>query len=514
MKQKNFARGSWLFCLLAGALFSLPYFFEYLFWLTIPILAGFFFLLNRFMHGKPFLAFFAFFAGFYIPIYSWLSVLYPMSSFGYTKLQAVLLLIGACVLLPMIHALLAALVMQFSRFLPEGPILRSLGLASLWVLYEWLCTLGTFAFPWGTVALSQTGFGPFLQLTSVFGTYFLVFIIVFISSLLASAFCRKRRLLSFLTACSTCITCLLCGCILLLLPASGDTVSVSVVQGNATTEEKWSTESKLEIYERYLSMTEEAAKENVSVIVLPESAIAANFTEGGPLHDSFAEIATRYNCTIIMGILRTDERGTHNSIVSIQPDGSVSNIYDKQHLVPFGEFLPMKSLLEKIAPSLGEINLGGFSIVSDETPSIIDTGKYKVGCAVCYDSVFPSPKENVGSDFAVILSNDSWFEDSPALAQHFRFSKLRAVETGSPVISATNTGISGIIDSKGKVTAQSNALQQEILRSSVTLSESVTPYKYFKNLMIWISAILLLPMFFFGFIHNKIHSILHRRKKS
>lgn len=503
------ARGSLLLCVLSGAVFSLPFFAEGLFPLTYLALTAFFFLLSHEpLRGKTYRCFFCFLLGFLFPLYLWFTALYPLSSFGFSGATAFGIVLLCCLGIPALQGSVQAAVLQVSRFFPQGktgvsPFLRAFGLASLWVLSEKLLAFGSLALPWGTVALSQTGCLPLLQTVSLFGADWIAFLTVAVCSLIAEAFrCGRRSLLA--TGSGLFALALLTGSVLLLLPLKEtESLSVAAIQANISTDEKWEDDYLIKDFEAYRDLTEQAAQKGAKLILLPESAVAVDFTEGGVLHETFSSIASEYDCTILLGVLRRGEDGEslHNSIVAISPEGSLSDFYDKRHPVPFGEVLPLKGLFTALFPPLAELNLGEELTVSP-TDAVLQVGTYRVGCYICFDSVFGSG-ERAGADtsFSVIATNDAWFRDSAGVRQHLRYAKLRAAESGKPVLRAANTGISALLDGKGRILRQTEPLEQDVLYGDLSLGGRATLYGCTGSLFPLLSAVYLLFLLAGGGIH-------------
>lgn len=496
------ARGSLLLCVLSGAVFSLPYFVEGLFPLTYLALTAFLFLLGHEpLQGKAFRAFYCFLLGFLFPLYLWFTALYPLSSFGFSKATAFAILLLCCLGIPAVQGAVQAAVLQLSRFLPRGktgaaPFLRAFGLASLWVLSEKLLTVGSLALPWGTMALSQTGCLPLLQTVSLFGADWIAFLAVAVCALIAEALrCGRKPLLA--VGSGLFAAAILAGCVLLLLPTEeAEPLSVAAIQANISTDEKWENEYLVKDFEAYRDLTEQAAKRGAKLILLPESAVPVNFTVGGVLRETFSSIAAEYDCTILMGVLRRDENGDlHNSLLAISPDGNLSAFYDKQHPVPFGEMLPLKGLISVLFPPLARMNLGEELTVSP-TDEVLQVGDDRVGCYICFDSVFGSGKRaKADTSFSVIATNDAWFRDSAGVKQHLRYAKLRAAESGKPVLRAANTGISALLDGKGRILRQTAPLERDVLYGKLFPGGRTTLYGHTGSLFPVFSASYLLLAF-------------------
>ena len=478
----NTAHGRRLLCLLSGAVFSLSYRVEWLFWLVFPCLTAFF-LLDRPGEKGTFGRAYCFFAGFLMCLCTWFSSLYPLVAYGFSNAESFLIAAFCCVVVPLLQALIdSALWLLTKRFPADRPLFRTIGVAALWTCTEWLLSVGELAFPWGQIALSQTGFLPLVQTVSVFGVYGLTFAIVFVCALLAEGICGKKKPFLYGSA-SVLASLLVLGTVLLALPNKQDKqVSVALIQGNFAPEVQWDSDMTRETYNVYLSMTEEAAANGAELIILPESAVNVSFKAGSPLHLALADIAEEYGCTILLGVLQTKEDGVHNGLVAVNPDHSISGVYEKRHLVPFGEFLPMEGFLMQFFPSLAELNKTGSSLVSAESSAVIASDAYTVGGFICFDSVFTGKDRAVPeTDFSVVVTNDGWFKKSSGIYQHLRYSKLRAIESGKTLFRSANTGISAVIDPNGRILSETEPMVREILYADASYGNGTTLYSYIGN---------------------------------
>ena len=429
------------------------------------------------LEKKQFRGMLCFFLGFYLCLCTWFLAMYPLSAFGFSPVQAGLVIGFCCLFVPLKMALQHAFFLWLGRFLPENPYLRAVGYGCLWVAAELSLHLGILAFPWGTVALSQTGFSPLIGTVSLFGSEWVALFAVTVCALAVEAVKSKEQRMALAT--SACfILPLMAGYLLAMFPGNTQpaTVPVAVLQGNISTEEKWGENVSREIFETYVAMTEEAAEKGAKVILLPETAVPVRFNENGVLHETFGEIAKKHNCTIVMGIFRKEGQASYNSLIAIDPKGALSTVYDKRHPVPFGEYMPMGELLGSLFPALKELNPEGALTVGD-SPVYIENGDYRIGCYICFDSVFGGHEgASCGADFTVVVTNDGWFGDSAALGQHLRHAKLRAIESGRSLLRAANTGISAVVDKDGSLLAHSSPMQKEILYGEMPLYEKGTLY--------------------------------------
>lgn len=492
--------GSLLLCFLSGAVFSLPYFFEFCFPMTYVGLFCLFLLLESVpLERKQFRGLFCFFLGFTVPLCSWFADMYPLPFFDLPTHMALIAVAFCCVVVPAKLSLQYALLLWLSKFLPKHPLAKAFGVGALWAIAEWTLQFGVLAFPWGTMAMSQTGCLPILQTVSLFGTEWVAFLMVSMCALSAYAFVRCKKAL-LIAGTSICAGALALGGVLLFVSGLGDaqTVRGAILQGNISTEEKWDNESTVKIYETYLAMAKEAAEAGAEVLLLPETAIPVEFAAGGVLQKAFGEIASTYDCTVVMGIFREAD-GQHNSVVAISPDGTVSAMYDKQHPVPFGEYMPYGDFLGNLFPSLASLNPEGALTVSD-TDAVIESKDYRIGCFVCFDSAFDGfsqAREN--GDFLAVVTNDAWFGDGVGPEQHLRQAKLRAAESGRAVLRAGNTGISAIVDRTGQVLCRADTDKQIILYGELPIYSDRTLFSYIGDSFLLLCAGYLIAWFGWSF---------------
>lgn len=501
-----------------GILGAIPYYAESLFFLTFVSFISLFFIITANKNTKKhiFINYLGYFLGFFTPLYLFLAELYPYSRFGFTETQAIFIVICSCILIPLIHSLIEAFILSVSRFFKDG-YQEVIITASLWVIGEWILTLGTLAFPWGNVAVSLTGFLPYLQTASLFGKAFISFVTVAACYCIAKCIYDNKRLYGIVGA-SVILLNTLTGAILYFIPQDeSEAVTAAAIQGNVLSNEKWDSANQGSIYDRYMELTEEATISGADIIVIPESAIPLYFYENGTLHKAFASITTKYNVTIIAGVSSRSKEGIYNSVVAVLPDGTISDKYDKRHLVPFGEFMPFADLLGQLVPFVGEFNESSSDYLEGENAVIIDTEHGKVTPLVCFDSIFPSFSADgciEGAEYIALVTNDSWFNDSAGIYTHLRHSQLRAIENRRYVMRAANTGISAFIDSKGRVTDSSEPLTVDIVMSKIYANDKLTLYTYIGDIFVPISFIIILVFTFINSIRrfkNGNHSASSKR---
>ncbi len=480
-------------CLLMGVGFSVPYLVPQLFLLTYVSLTAFIlFLLTESRVKRLFRYTFCFTLGFYTVLYSFLSSMYPFEGFGFAMWQSVLIATGACTLIPLLHSLLHSAIMLPLKLFSDRPIMFVLLLPCLWTVAEWALEYGMLGFPWGKMALSQTSFLLMLQTESLFGPYFITLIITAFCSLSAYAIRYGDRQRAFVSACLL-LANLISGTVIYLQPEeSVSNVTAAALQGNVSTAEKWSNNSVTSIVDNYNSLISEAADSGAKLIVLPESAVPVKYTVGGRTDIMLKTAAKNHDAVLICGVLRKGEK-EYNSVIAVGKNGAYDGIYDKRHLVPFGEFIPFKDFLYTVLPVLSQMNLSGMKLSEGTDAVVFDTDAGKVGTLICFDSIFPSlavDEVKSGAEIMTIVTNDSWFKDSAGTYQHARMAQLRAIECGRYFIQSGNTGVSEIIDSKGRVLASTKAMERGMCVGNVKLMQDRTLYTYIGNAVLYVAAAL------------------------
>ena len=503
-------RISLLLCLLAGALGALPYYIEESFIFTFVSLFAIFYIAikQRDIRRRFFAPFFWYFMGFYSPLYLFLSEIYPYTRFGFSEDQAVFILICSCIAIPLLHASVSATVFLLARSFGSASF-DVLGYASLFVINEWLLSLGMLAFPWSGISVSLTGLLPYLQTASLFGKYFITFITVAACFGFAKALVIRKRIFAIAGTCII-VGNLILGSVLWFIPyEKSDPFSVSALQGNVLSNEKWDSANKGSIFDIYVGMTEDAANSGSKIIVLPETAIPTAFVPNGVIHKELANIARNYEATIIAGVHYYGNENKYNAVIAVLPDGTLSERYDKRHLVPFGEFIPFADFIGEMLPFVGEFNEGTSDLTEGAEPIVIETEFGGVAPLVCFDSIFPEfSREAVdnGAEIITIVTNDSWFNDSIGIYTHLRHAQLRAIENRRYIMRAANTGVSAFIDERGSIIASSEPLTEDIIDCEVYAIESKTLYTLTGDIVLNVSFIIIICFFVYS-ISDKIRRI-------
>jgi apolipoprotein N-acyltransferase len=351
-------------------------------------------------------------------------------------------------------------------------------LPALWTLFEWVRGWFLTGFPWLNLGYSQigtplAGFAPWL------GVYGVSLAGALSAGLLVQGLQQReqlwRRYVPLLAL--LWLGGWLAGTIEWTRPVDGP-VRVALVQGNVPLAIKWRPEYRERIVANYLALSEEALA--ADLIVWPEAAVPAYFDQMGSLRGSLERTAREYDVDFLFGVVErdTDRRQYFNSVASI---GYRPGLYRKQHLVPFGEFLPMKPWLSWLLDYL-HIPMSDFS-AGPPGQALLTAAGQKIGVSVCYEDAFGEEviRSLPEATLLVNVSEDAWFGDSLASPQRLQMARLRALESGRPMLRAANTGPSAIIDHRGNVVMQSPQFQAQVLNGEVQPRQGITPYVQLGN---------------------------------
>ena len=442
---------------------------------------------------------FIYFMCFYLTAFHWFVNLYPLSFVeGMTKGAAAVVVAFAWVGLSLLQTLVSAFVPVLIALLArhglckKRKMLLPIGAAAVYVVFEWLQTLTWAGVPWARLVIGQTAISAMIKTASLFGSYFISFLIVLVGfyTAMAMLLADKRRLALVLCASIIAVNAALGSILMLAEKNDGKRIKAAALQLNVSSQEKWWGDLNLirDRLEKYALM---AAEEGAELILASESTFPVDIFEGGQTYEFLRELARKCNATLIVGCFTETEGGSKNSLLLIDPEGNVSNtVYSKRHLVPFGEYVPMRNLIETIVPPLADISMLGDDIIAGEGTEIYDTELGRIGGLICFDSIYENLTLDTvrdGAELIVLSTNDSWFLDSAALRMHNAQAMLRAVESGRYIVRSANTGISSIITPNGEMLDSEGALVEGYVIADVYASNSTTLYSIIGNVIVWAS---------------------------
>jgi len=361
----------------------------------------------------------------------------------------------------------------------SGLIVQLVSYVSLWTLLEWARGWVLTGFPWLALGYSQIGspLQGYVPLLGVYGVSMLL--LVSAASLVSVITSRFRTLLPALL-------------VLMLVwsggwwlhqvqwtTPAGDALKVSIIQANVQQSQKWKPSSRQPTIDLYLTLTKQ--EWGSDLVVWPETAVPALYHElQENLFPQLEQMLQKNSTELLLGIPVREDSGRRyfNAMVTL---GSLRNSYYKRHLVPFGEFMPMRLLLQPLIRFL-DIPMSNFAPGQAERPLLKVAGHW-AGVSICYEDAFGNEiiQSMPDAAFLVNASNDAWFGDSLALPQHLQIARMRSIETGRYQLRATNTGISAFIGPRGELISSSPIFKEYVLRGEIVPMHGLTPYARMGN---------------------------------
>jgi len=372
-------------------------------------------------------------------------------------------------------------------------------LASLFTGTEYLRGIVLTGFPWLQLGYSQVN-SPFAHIAPIFGVEGVTFFIIVIATYLVQFILQENRKIKQLATFALLIAVGFATHFANFwqIDAEKQPLTVSLVQGDIEQKMKWdpthfdySVQTYVDLIRPLLGKSE--------VIILPESAIPALEKQISPLLSSMQNAAMESQSDIIIGTLYQDNQNQlFNSalLLNEQPyDAEQAPRYKKHHLVPFGEYVPLESILRPLN-SVFNLPMSAFQS-GDAIQSSLMAKKRAFSPAICYEIIFGEQvRQNLkqDTDYLLTISNDAWFGDSIGPWQHLQMARMRALELGKPLIRATNTGISVFVDAQGKVLAQAPQFIETTLTHKIAPAEGKTPYSVLGNMPLYALSLLFLVL--------------------
>lgn len=331
-----------------------------------------------------------------------------------------------------------------------------------WVLLEYIRGNAFTGFPWALLGYSQYLNLPLIQIANVTGAWGVSFLLMLSNvAIVEIIWSIKNKLWKRLK-----ITLMLLFCFLLLSLGYGyyqlsqkinasQSLRIAVIQGNIPQELKWDKEYVSYILDRYSALSVSSSGGNPDLIIWPEAAVPGILGEDNTVYNTVFSLARRIETPILTGAVVEDNANYFGSAILIDKTGKVTQRYDKLHLVPFGEYIPLKkifSFLETIVP-IGDIQKGkNYTIFKVMDKKSNPEAKFAV--LDCFEDVFPELAREFsrrGAEFLVNITNDAWYKRTSAPYQHLQASVFRAVENRLFLARSANTGVSGFISPTGKI---------------------------------------------------------------
>lgn len=433
---------------------------------------------------------FSFGIGFFATSVSWVFV--SIYTYGHAPTWLAILITG---LLVSVLALFPAVQgLALSKLLSKDHLIKNLFLfPSSWVLLEWIRSWFCGGFPWMFLGYTQLH-TPLKNLAPLFGVYGISFAIAFTSVGLVYLILTKKILPKILILFTLL---LLWGSCLFLgtkqwTEQQNTMLRVSLIQGNIPLEMKWSASQIKNILNNYYQLSSEHW--NSPIIIWPEGAIPATQLQVPKYLKSVAAVAAKHNTDIVSGIIyqkpNTDQ--FYNAIITL---GKNKSLYLKKHLVPFGEYFPLKKLTIWI---LNFMNMPWSDFTrGPKFQPIFRADNLKIAPFLCYEISYPNLALQYlpQAQLLLTISEDSWFGKSLAAAQQLEIAQIRSLETGRYQLVCANSGFTAIIDPKGQIIAKAPAFQQAVVSGDIYPMTGATPWVNYGHYL-WL--VLVLSLFVIG----------------
>jgi apolipoprotein N-acyltransferase len=484
------------FSLIAGALTTLAFAPFDLSWLVFFTLAPVFYFWSRLTTKQAAISGWLYGLGLQCTGVSW--IYHSLHTHGSAPaFFAVLLIFLLCSYLSIYTALAAYTV---NRFLPDKPVLRLLLFyPASWVLFEWLQGYVMTGFAWMQLGYTQidyplSGFAPIFGSHAVSGIVAVcagALVLLFTQGLFKQLLSKERRFTYRFSVMVVLPVLLLwlSGALLKTInwtEKAGDPVKVTVIQGNIAQKDKWKSQLKQPTLDLYRELS--LAQQDVDLIIWPETAVPDYWYRVVPYIKQLRLDMKAKDADLLLGIfVKNDEKRLLNSVLSVQ-----GGVYSKRHLVPLGEYIPLRFMIE-FFNSWVKIPMSDIASGDEDQPLLTAAG-VPLGISICFEEAFARDviKDLPEAKLLINVSNDAWFEDSHEPHQHHAIGRMRALETGRYMIRSTNTGITSLIGPHGEVIRQLPQFETAVLNGEVQPLSGATPFVRWGNWLIVGLCVLLL----------------------
>jgi apolipoprotein N-acyltransferase len=365
--------------------------------------------------------------------------------------------------------------------------------APLWVTVELLRGILFSGFPWMLSGYALAPYAGLLQIVTWTGVYGLSFLATGVNSLFAAGILQKGwrlRIRYWSIAAAVIVVAWLLP--IFAAPVSADPIAVRLVQTNISIDQPWTQpDSDLLMNELGALSTRDTASPRL--VVWPETPAPFYLKEDTQFRTRMQAIARKLNAYLLVGYIDSAGEGPANSAGLLSPAGEQISRYDKIHLVPFGEYVPLKRLLffaESLTRQVGDF-------VSGAEYSLAAVDGHRVSAIICYESIFPNLVRQFvkrGSQLIVLITNDGWFGHSSAPYQHLRMGVVRAVENRRYMVRTANTGISAIIGPYGKIETATPIGVRTILDGTAHFRSDLTFYTQYGDMFAYANVLTVIAL--------------------
>lgn len=388
----------------------------------------------------------------------------------------------------------------------------------IWTSLEFVRAHILSGFPWSSLGYSQYKHTLIIQIADITSIYGISFLIVMVNGLITEIIISKKRKIWLPAVISILILTLSIGYgvwrIYLSPYTTHHTLKIGLIQGNIAQDKKWDRRFLSETIDIYKRLTKEALiKDNsIDIIIWPEAATPFFFELQKQYKDEITKFVKRRGTYLLfgspyLGKYIKNREVLFNSAYLLSPDGEIVSRYDKIHLVPFGEYVPLSSILffvEKMVPMIGDFSSG-------DSYTVMKIPESRFGVVICFEVIFPELVRNFiknGAEVMATITNDAWFGRSDAPYQHFSMVVFRAVENRVPFVRSANTGISGAIDIYGRIIQTTDIFKEAVISQDINAREingrdDMTFYTKYGDIFAYVCTIMGIIIFFSSYLENR-----------
>jgi apolipoprotein N-acyltransferase len=372
----------------------------------------------------------------------------------------------------------------------------------LWTALEFLRTYLFSGFPWALLGYTQYRQATIRLLASAVGVYGISALLILVNGTVAGLLIwslyrrggagpRRGPLLSLGLASVAVLATVGYGRAIWRDPTGGIPIRIGLLQGNIDQSLKWDRNyqtATLGIYERLVQRT---ATEKPALIVWPETAIPFFLRREPELSPRVFRLVAETGIPMLTGSPDVGQDGLlYNAAFLLGSDGRIRGRYDKRHLVPFGEYVPLQRIfffLDKLVVGIGDFGRG-------RTATVFSLNGTRFSVMICYEVIFPEEVREfvrAGAEFLVNITNDAWFGRSGAPTQHLAMAAMRAAENGTYLVRAANSGITAVIAPTGEILAATGLFTEAALVETIRARTAETPYTRYGDILAWVCLVYL-----------------------
>jgi len=427
---------------------------------------------------------------------------------GFPLISASLITLILCAYLALYPALFGACMINIRN---NHPNLFFVAAPLSWTALELARTYVFSGFPWLLLGYSQYSVLPVIQFSDITGVYGVSFLVVLVNATLASIIMDRKIFIPIITAAGAVILVMVYGIIKLRTPETfGRGIKISVVQGDIEQDKKWDRTYQSKVIAIYKRLTQDALKKQPDLVIWPETATPFYLTGVGVndriMTADLIEFVRQNHVPLLTGSATYEIQPNRriigrNSAFLISDEGRIDAVYHKMHLVPFGEYVPLKKVLffiQKMVQTIGDFQGGDeYTVMTVPYGEPGQRQDIKLCTVICYEIIFPDLVRKFvdrGAQIVTTITNDAWFGRTAAPYQHFSMAVFRAVENRVPIARAANTGISGFIDSRGRILDTSGIFTEAYLTHKLEPGTERSLYTRYGDLFSYTCVIISLIM--------------------